>query len=78
MIALRFPSTGPDKEAFHRYLDDFRSAEDEDALLASFAECDDVLPAKYMNLLFLPPAATYRDAVRMLLSSWIPNETLRQ
>lgn len=78
MIALRFSSTGPDKAAFHQYLEDFRSVRDDELLLASLADCDDVLPVKYAELLFLPPAATYRDAVRMLVSSWIPNEALRR
>lgn len=70
MIALRFPSAGPDKAAFHRYLDDFRSVDDDESLLDSLAACDDVLPLKYAELLLLPPAATYRDAVRLLVAPW--------
>jgi hypothetical protein len=77
LIAFRLPPIGPDKAAFRRYLSDFGSVEDEQSLLASLGDRDDLLPVKYAALLFLPPAATYRDAVRLLVSSWIPNETLR-
>lgn len=70
MIALRPVPSGPDKSAFHRYLEDFDSADDESSLLASLAECGDALPAQYAVLLGLPPASTYRDAVQALLASW--------
>ena len=70
MIAFARPPVDPDKEAFHRYLKDFHAVENEAALLDLFIACDDILPLKYAELLFLPPASTYRDAVRLLLSSW--------
>ena len=70
MISLRPPSAGPDKTAFHRYLEDFNSAEDEQSLLDSLAQCVDPLPVRYADLLGLPPAATYRDAVQLLLAPW--------
>lgn len=70
MIAFARPPVDPDKEAFHRYLQDFRAVENEGKLLDLFITCDDILPPKYAELLFLPPASTYRDAVRLLLSSW--------
>lgn len=70
MIALRSAPIGPDKAAFHRYLEDFDNADDEPSLLASLAECSDPLPAQYADLLGLPPASTYRDAVQALLASW--------
>lgn len=70
MIALRPLSNGPDKGAFHRYLEDFGSADDEQALLDALAQCSDALPARYADLLGLPLGATYRDAVRALLAPW--------
>jgi hypothetical protein len=70
LIALRSFPAGPDKEAFHRYLVDFRAVHDDAQLLHSLAECNDVLPSQYARLLFLPPGATYREAARLLLSSW--------
>lgn len=70
MISLRPSSAGPEKIAFHRYLEDFDSAEDEQALLNSLAQCGDSLPVRYADLLGLPPASTYRDAVQMLLAPW--------
>jgi hypothetical protein len=70
LIALRIPTTGPDKEAFHRYLTDFHAVPDEAELLASFRDCTDVLPNHYAELLYLPPGSTYRDAVQLLLSPW--------
>lgn len=70
MIALRPSSTGPEKAAFHRYLEDFGSADDERGLLDSLAHCSDALPARYADLLGLPLASTYRDAVQMLLAPW--------
>ena len=70
MIALRPSPAGPDKVAFHRYLEDFGSADDEQALLGSLAHCGDALPARYADLLGLPAAATYRDAVQALLAPW--------
>ena len=70
MIALRPSSFGPDKTAFHRYLEDFSSADDEQELFDSLAQCSDALPARYADLLGLPPASTYRDAVQLLLAPW--------
>ena len=70
MIALNTFRYGPNKEAFHRYLRDFSAVEDEAKLLDSFHDCTDVLPAEYARLLFLPPGATYREAVQLLLASW--------
>ena len=70
MISLQPSFTGPDKAAFHRYLEEFGSADDEQALLNSLSQCSDALPAQYADLLGLPPASTYRDAVQMLLASW--------
>ncbi len=70
MIAFHNFSAGPDKEAFHRYLRDFAAADDETELLDSFYDCTDVLPSEYARLLFLPPCATYREAVQLLLASW--------
>jgi hypothetical protein len=70
LISLRPSSAGPDKTAFHRYLEDFNSADDEQSLLDSLAECGDPLPVRYADLLGLPPAATYRDAVQLLLAPW--------
>ena len=55
---------------FHRYLSDFGAVDNETVLLDKFIDCDDILPPQYAELLFLPPAATYRDAVRLMLSSW--------
>ena len=76
MIALRSFPPGPDKEAFHRYLGDFGAVEDEGGLLDSLYDCTDVMPDQYARLLFLAPgAATYRDAVRLHMSSW--NSVLR-
>jgi hypothetical protein len=75
LIALRNFHAGPDKEAFHRYLGDFDTVEQEAELLDALYDCTDVLPNRYAELLFLPPGSTYRDAVRMLLSSW--NSALR-
>jgi len=71
MIAFRRDFTErPVKEAFHRYLTDFDAVENDGELLAQLAQCDDLLPPRYAALLFLPPASTYRDAVRVLLSTW--------
>jgi hypothetical protein len=70
VIALRNYSAGPDKAAFHRYLTDFRTVDREAELFDSLYDCTDVLPHHYAELLFLPPGSTYRDAVRLLLSSW--------
>ena len=70
MIAFRNFSTGPDKEAFHRYLADFHNVDREAELFDALYDCTDVLPNRYAELLFLPPGSTYRDAVRLLLSSW--------
>ena len=75
LIALRNFSAGPDKEQFHRYLADFDAVEHEAELFDALYDCTDVLPNRYAELLFLPPGSTYRDAVRMLLSSW--NSALR-
>lgn len=69
LIAFPRQPVGPDKQAFHRYLLDF-TAEDEAALLEQFCDCTDALPSHYANLLFLPLGSTYRDAVRLLLTSW--------
>ena len=71
MIALQPAPIGPDQLAFHRYLDDFSSVDDDQALLHSLAECSDALPARYADLLGLPPASTYRDAVQLLLAPWM-------
>lgn len=46
LIAIRPSSAGPDKAAFHRYLEDFDSAQDEQTLLASLADCRDALPIR--------------------------------
>jgi hypothetical protein len=70
LLAIRTFSSGPDKEAFHRYLDDFDAVECEEQLLHSLADCGDILPNQHAHELGLPPASTYRDAVRLLLSSW--------
>src|SRR5438477_11969352 len=75
LIALHNFSAGPDEEAFHRYLADFDSVDREAELFDALYDCTDVLPNRYAELLFLPPGSTYRDAVRMLLSSW--NSALR-
>jgi len=74
LIALPSFSPGPDKEAFHRYLMDFRAVDDDAQLLDALAECNDVLPSQYARLLFLPPGATYREATRLLLQSWQPSQ----
>jgi hypothetical protein len=71
LIAIRPTSIGPDKTAFHRYLEDFGSSDNEQALLDSLAQCSDALPARYADLLGLPPASTYRDAVKLLLAPWM-------
>ena len=70
MIAFRNFSAGPDKEAFHRYLADFENVDREAELFDALYDCTDVLPNRYAELLFLPAGSTYRDAVRLLLSSW--------
>ena len=70
LIALRNSSAGPDKEAFHRYLADFGTVDREAELFDTLYDCTDVLPNCYAELIFLPPGSTYRDAVRLLLSSW--------
>ena len=75
LIALHNFSAGPDKEAFHRHLADFDAADREAELFDALYDCTDVLPNRYAELLFLPPGSTYRDAVRMLVSSW--NSALR-
>ena len=75
LIAFRNSPAGPDKEAFHRYLADFDAVDREAELFDALYDCTDVLPNRYAELLFLPPGSTYRDAVRLLLSSW--NSTLR-
>jgi hypothetical protein len=75
LIAHRPFHAGPDQEAFHAYLSDFDTVENEAALFDALYDCTDVLPNRYADLLFLPPGSTYRDAVRMLLSSW--NSVLR-
>jgi hypothetical protein len=75
LISLRDFHAGPDKEAFHRYLGDFDTVEQEAELFDALYDCTDVLPHCYAELLFLPLGSTYRDAVRMLLSSW--NSALR-
>lgn len=75
LIALHTFSAGPDKEAFHRYLTDFQAVEREAAIFDALYDCADVLPHRYAELLFLPLGSTYRDAVRLLVSSW--NSALR-
>ena len=75
MIAFRNFSAGPDKEQFHRYLTDFDAVKQEAALFDALYDCSDVMPSRYAELLFLPPGSTYRDAVRLLISSW--NSCLR-
>jgi hypothetical protein len=75
LVALRNFSAGPDKEAFHRYLSDFDAIDSEAELLNSLSRCTDVLPNHYADMLSLPPASTYRDAVQVLLCSW--TSTLR-
>ena len=70
LIALRNFHAGPDKEAFHRYLAGFDAVEREAELFDALYDCADVLPSRYAELLFLPPGSTYRDAVRLLVSSW--------
>jgi hypothetical protein len=40
LIALRDFPLGPDKEAFHRYLMDFRAVDDDERLLETFAGCE--------------------------------------
>jgi hypothetical protein len=70
LIALRNFAAGPDKEVFHRYLTDFAAVDREAELFDTLHDCTDVLPFRYAELLFLPPGSTYRDAVRMLMSSW--------
>jgi hypothetical protein len=74
LIALRPTSPGPDKTAFHRYLEDFGSVDDEQALLDSLATCRDALPDRIADLLGLPPTSTYRDAGQLLLA---PRTVLR-
>ena len=70
LIAFRYFSAGPQKEAFHRYLADFDNFDREAELFDALYDCTDVLPNRYAELLFLPPGSTYRDAVRLLVSSW--------
>ena len=70
MIAFGTIHSGPDKEAFHRYLTGFSAVEHEAELLDSLTDCTDVLPSRYADLLFLPPGSTYRDAVQLLVASW--------
>jgi hypothetical protein len=70
LIAFRNFSAGSDKEAFHRYLADFDAVDREAELFDALYDCTDLLPNCYAELLFLPPRSTYRDAVRLLLSSW--------
>jgi hypothetical protein len=70
LIATQHFFIGPDKEAFHRYLADFRAVRNEAELLESLRDCPDVLPYPYTEMLALPPGSTYRDAVRLLVCSW--------
>jgi hypothetical protein len=63
-------NTGPDKEAFLRYLDDFDAVADPSGLLDELLECNDPLPLRQTHTLGLPVGATYRDAVRLLMGSW--------
>jgi hypothetical protein len=70
LIAFRNFSSGPDKEAFHRYLADFDAVDREAELFDALYGYTDMLPNRYAELLFLPPGSTYRDAVRLLVSSW--------
>jgi hypothetical protein len=75
LIAFQQFTSGPNKEAFHRYLADFDAVDREAELFDALYDCTDILPKRYAELLFLPPGSTYRDAVRLLLSSW--NSALR-
>jgi hypothetical protein len=75
LIALRNFPLGPDKEAFHRYLNDFGAVDCEAALLHALADCNDALPNRYAEQLALPLGSTYRDAAQLLLCSW--STTLR-
>jgi hypothetical protein len=63
-------NTGPDKEAFLRYLDDFDAVADPDALFDELLSCEELLPLRQVETLGLPVGSTYRDAVRLLLGSW--------
>jgi hypothetical protein len=63
-------NSGPDKEAFLRYLDDFDAVADPDKLLNELFDCVEPLPLRQVQSLGLPVGATYRDAVRLLLGSW--------
>jgi hypothetical protein len=73
LIALHNFRSGPDKEAFHRYLADFDAVDCEAALLDSLSNCSDLLPKRYADSLGLPPGSAYRDAVQLLLCSWTPS-----
>ena len=70
LISLRSFDTGPDKDAFLRYLDNFDAVEDPDGLMRELLNCLDPLPLRQTETLGLPVGATYRDAVHLLLNSW--------
>lgn len=75
MIALHDSAAGPNKEAFHRYLNNFDAVDCEAKLLDALSGCHDLMPNRYAEQLALPPGSTYRDAVELLLCSW--TSTLR-
>lgn len=58
------------RHSFLVWLDDFDAVPDENAMLAEIQNCSAMLPPRYCDSLGLPHGSTYRDGVRVVLSTW--------